>query len=80
MSSKILNIILLNDFLIFSYRKLQKLGSYKNQENVVPCRAIETVEDVQLEDNKFLTQQLRIYEQSRECITPKVILRRNTNI
>lgn len=61
-------------------RKRQKLDSHKDQENVVQYRAIENVENVQLGQNQFLTQQLRIYEEVRECITPEVFLRRNTEI
>lgn len=56
------------------------MDSHKDQENVVQYRAIENVENVQLGQNQFLTQQLRIYEEVRECITPEVFLRRNTEI
>ncbi|XP_034947812.1 protein PXR1-like [Chelonus insularis] len=60
--------------------KKKKLDSNENQENVVQCRASQNLENVQLEQNQFLTQQLRIYEESHECITPKVILHRTTDI
>ncbi|CAF4915856.1 unnamed protein product [Pieris macdunnoughi] len=60
--------------------KIKKLDSNEDQENIVQCRASQNFENVQLEKNEFFTQQLRICEESHECITPKVILHRTTDI
>ncbi|RVE40302.1 hypothetical protein evm_003534 [Chilo suppressalis] len=38
------------------------------------------LDDLQMQKIQFLTQQLRIYEESHKCITPKVILHRTTDI
>lgn len=66
---------------MFSFRrKRKKSDSNEHQENVVQCRASQNLENLQLEQNQCLTQQFRIYEESHECITPKVILHRNTDI
>lgn len=40
----------------------------------------QNLENAQLEQNQFLIQQLRAYEERHECITPKVILHRNTDV
>ncbi|GBP91974.1 hypothetical protein EVAR_59368_1 [Eumeta japonica] len=58
--------------------KRQKLDS--NEENVMQCRAVGNIDNVKLHKNQFNSQQLKIYEQRNECITPEVILRRNTGI
>ncbi|XP_047522207.1 uncharacterized protein LOC125061088 isoform X19 [Pieris napi] len=55
--------------------KRQKLDS--NEDNVLQCRA---VENVTLQQSQFHSQQLQIYEQCNKCITPEVILNRNTEI
>lgn len=44
------------------------------------CSAVENIENVTLQENQFHSQQLHIYEQRNECITPEVILHRNTGI
>ncbi|CAG5020903.1 unnamed protein product [Parnassius apollo] len=51
-----------------------------NEENIVQCSAVENIENVTLQENQFHNQQLHIYEQRNECITPEVILHRNTGI
>ncbi|CAG4966584.1 unnamed protein product [Parnassius apollo] len=53
---------------------------YSNEENIVQCSAVENIENVTLQENQFHSQQLHIYEQRNECITPEVILHRNTGI
>ncbi|KAH0546703.1 hypothetical protein KQX54_013941 [Cotesia glomerata] len=58
--------------------KRRKLCS--NEENVVQGRAVENIENVTLQENQFHSQQLYIYEQRNECITPEIILHRNTGI
>lgn len=62
----------------FFHRKRRKLCC--NEENVVQGRAVENIENVTLQENQFHSQQLHIYEQRNECITPEVILHRNTGI
>ncbi|XP_046971063.1 uncharacterized protein LOC124538105 [Vanessa cardui] len=58
--------------------KRRKLCS--NEDNIVRCSAVENIENVTLQENQFHSQQLHIYEQRNECITPEVILHRNTAI
>lgn len=56
------------------------MDSNEDQENVVQCRAAKYLENVQHKQIQLLNQQLCIYEKSHECITPKVILHRKTDI
>ncbi|XP_039970108.1 uncharacterized protein LOC120782016, partial [Bactrocera tryoni] len=58
--------------------KTRKLCS--NEDNIVRCSAVENIENVTLQENQFHSQQLHIYEQRNECITPEVILHRDTGI
>nr|XP_037874148.1 uncharacterized protein LOC110384711 isoform X14 [Bombyx mori] len=63
-----------------SYVDMKKRKLCSNEENVVQCRAVENTENVTIQENQFHSQQLHIYEQCNECITPEVILHRNTGI
>nr|XP_037874150.1 uncharacterized protein LOC110384711 isoform X16 [Bombyx mori] len=56
-----------------SYVDMKRRKLCSNEENVVQDRAVENTENVTLQENQ-------IYEQRNECITPEVILHRNTGI
>ncbi|XP_050337866.1 uncharacterized protein LOC126764114 [Bactrocera neohumeralis] len=63
-----------------SYMEIKTRKLCSNEDNIVRCSAVENIENVTLQENQFHSQQLHIYEQRNECITPEVILHRDTGI